>query len=58
MLTYKLIQQENLNPKEISRIYVGTESGVDASKPVARMFCHTLEQQFGSGSFDIVILLT
>ena len=30
----KLINQENLKPAEIARIYVGTESGVDSSKPV------------------------
>ena len=31
---FKLIQQENVKPQEISRIYVGTESGVDSSKPI------------------------
>ena len=55
----KLIQQENLNPKEISRIYVGTESGVDSSKPVASYVVSNLEMIFGEASFrncDVVDL--
>lgn len=47
----KLIQQENLNPSEISRIYVGTESGVDSSKPVGSYVLSNLEQLFGETSF-------
>ncbi|WP_396146775.1 hydroxymethylglutaryl-CoA synthase family protein [Flavobacterium sp.] len=49
---YKLIQQENLNPKDIARIYVGTESAVDSSKPIATYITSLLEQQFGEGSFN------
>ncbi len=49
---YKLIQQENLNPKDIARIYVGTESAVDSSKPIASYITALLEQQFGEGSFN------
>ena len=55
----KLIQQENLNPIEISRIYIGTESGVDSSKPVASYVLSNLEQIFGARSFkncDVVDL--
>lgn len=55
----KLLQQEHLNPKEISRIYVGTESGVDSSKPVASYVLSNLETIFGEGSFrncDVVDL--
>ena len=55
----KLIQQENLNPKEISRIYVGTESGVDSSKPVASYVLSNLESIFGEASLrncDVVDL--
>lgn len=55
----KLIQQENLNPSEISRIYVGTESGVDSSKPVGSYVLSNLEQIFGTRSFkncDVVDL--
>jgi len=49
---YKLIQQENLNPKDIARIYVGTESAVDSSKPIASYITALLEQQFSEGSFN------
>ncbi|MCF6128998.1 hydroxymethylglutaryl-CoA synthase [Flavobacterium sp. AS60] len=55
----KLIQQENLNPAEINRIYVGTESGVDSSKPVASYVLSNLEMIFGEASFrncDVVDL--
>lgn len=31
----KLIQDSGVNPKEISRIYLGTESALDAAKPTA-----------------------
>jgi hydroxymethylglutaryl-CoA synthase len=48
----KLIQQENLNPKDIARIYVGTESAVDSSKPIASYITALLEQQLGEGSFN------
>lgn len=47
----QLIQQENLQPEEIARIYVGSESGVDSSKPVASYVIHLLEQKLGSGKF-------
>lgn len=47
---YKLIQNENLNPKDIARIYVGTESGVDSSKPIASYISSLLEQRFGEGT--------
>ncbi|QBZ98091.1 hydroxymethylglutaryl-CoA synthase family protein [Flavobacterium sangjuense] len=55
----KLIQQENLNPAEINRIYVGTESGVDSSKPVGSYVLSNLEMIFGEASFrncDVVDL--
>ncbi len=48
---YKLIKQEKLDPTDISRIYVGTESGIDSSKPVASYVSQLLEQEFGEGSF-------
>jgi hydroxymethylglutaryl-CoA synthase len=48
---YKLIEQENLNPTEISRIYVGSESGLDASKPIASYIISVLEQKLGIGVF-------
>lgn len=49
---YKLIQQENINPNDIARIYVGTESGIDASKPIASYITALLEQKLGEGSFN------
>ncbi len=48
---YQLLQQEQIKPEEIARIYVGTESGVDSSKPIASYITALLEQQFGDGSF-------
>lgn len=49
---YKLIQQENINPSEISRIYVGTESSYDNSKPVASYLLQVVEQKLGAKSFQ------
>ncbi len=46
---YKLMLQEKINPAEIDRIYVGTESGVDSSKPIASYIIALLEQQLGEG---------
>lgn len=46
----KLIQDYNINPKEISRIYLGTESALDAAKPTAsyamQMVEKVLEKKF------------
>lgn len=55
----KLIQQENLKPAEINRIFVGTESGIDSSKPVGSFVLSNLEMIFGERSFkncDVVDL--
>jgi len=55
----KLLQQEKLKPSEINRIYVGTESGIDSSKPVASYVLSNLESIFGEASFrncDVVDL--
>jgi hydroxymethylglutaryl-CoA synthase len=55
----KLIQQENINPIEIARIYVGSESGVDSSKPIASYVISLLESKLGKGTFrncDVVDL--
>ena len=46
---YKLIQQENIQLEEIARIYVGTESGLDNSKPIASYLVSILETEFGKG---------
>ena len=51
----KLIRDYNLNPKEISRIYLGTESALDAAKPTAtyamQMVETVLEKDFGARCF-------
>ena len=55
----KLMQQENLKPAEINRIFVGTESGIDSSKPVGSFVLSNLEMIFGERSFkncDVVDL--
>lgn len=43
---FKLISEYNINPKEIGRIYIGTESGVDASKPISSYVVEILEEIF------------
>jgi hydroxymethylglutaryl-CoA synthase len=48
---WKLLQQEDLTPSNVDRIYVGTESGVDSSKPVASYVISNLEMVYGEGSF-------
>lgn len=59
----KLIKDYDLNPKEISRIYLGTESALDAAKPTAsyamQMVEKALEAEFGERCFkncDVVDL--
>ena len=55
----KLLKNENLKPQEISRIYVGTESSVDGSKPIGSYIVGLLEQIYGVRSFancDVVDL--
>lgn len=48
----KLITRNNINPAEIARIYVGTESGIDSSKPIGSFLTALMEQQFGEGTFS------
>ncbi|WP_042719770.1 hydroxymethylglutaryl-CoA synthase family protein [Flavobacterium sp. B17] len=51
----KLIEDYQINPKEIARIYLGTESALDAAKPTAsyamQMVEELLEQKYGSRCF-------
>ncbi|WP_426278911.1 hydroxymethylglutaryl-CoA synthase family protein [Chryseobacterium sp. S-02] len=51
----KLIKDYKLNPKEIARIYLGTESALDAAKPTAsyamQMVEKVLEAEFGERCF-------
>ncbi|AWH84257.1 hydroxymethylglutaryl-CoA synthase [Flavobacterium album] len=48
----KLITQNHIDLKEISRIYVGTESGIDSSKPIGSFLVSLMEQKFGEGSLS------
>ena len=48
----KLILDSNLNLSEIDRIYVGSESGVDNSKPIASYLLALIEQKFGENSLE------
>lgn len=43
----KLIIDNKINLNEISRIYVGTESGIDSSKPISSFLISLMEQKFG-----------
>ena len=55
----KLIRQEEITPSEIARIYVGSESGVDSSKPIGSYVLSLLESQLGEKSLrncDVVDL--
>ncbi len=51
----KLFEENDLNPREIGRIYLGTESAVDASKPTAtyaiEMVEDSLADKFGDRCF-------
>lgn len=51
----RLIKDYQINPKEISRIYLGTESALDAAKPTAtyamQMVEEALEKEFGARCF-------
>lgn len=51
----KLIKDYQLNPKDMSRIYLGTESALDAAKPTAtyamQMVESVLEKDFGKRCF-------
>ncbi len=50
-----LINQNGLNPKDIGRIYLGTESAIDGSKPTATYAVEivekALESQYGERNF-------
>lgn len=49
---HKLLKNNStIKPAEIAKIYVGTESGVDSSKPVASYVLGLLEQIYGERSF-------
>lgn len=43
----RLIAENAIDLSEIARLYVGTESGIDNSKPVASYLSQLIEQKFG-----------
>jgi hydroxymethylglutaryl-CoA synthase len=43
----KLIEQNQVDLSEVARIYVGTESSIDSSKPIASFLIQLMEQKFG-----------
>jgi len=43
----KLVLENEINLGEISRIYVGTESAIDSSKPISSFLIALMEQKFG-----------
>ncbi len=48
----KLILENEINLGEIARIYVGTESGIDNSKPISSFLIALMEQKFGENSLS------
>jgi len=54
MATLKLMEKNDLQPKDIDFIHVATETGPDASKPISCYVLGMLEQRYGKGSFDHV----
>ncbi|MCP2507573.1 MAG: hypothetical protein NLN64_04685 [Candidatus Thalassarchaeaceae archaeon] len=43
----RLIDRNNLDPRKIGRIYLGTESSLDGAKPTATYIMDMLEQRYG-----------
>src|SRR5437763_15200788 len=48
----KLMQRNHLQPKDIGRMYVATESALDESKAMNSFVIGMLEQVYGEGSFE------
>lgn len=48
----KLIQSNNLDLNDIARIYVGTESAIDSSKPISSYLIALMEQKFGENALS------
>lgn len=48
----KLITENQINLSEIARIYVGTESAVDNSKPIGSFLVALMEQKFGENTLS------
>jgi len=43
---FRLIKENKIDPKEVGRVYLGTESAVDASKPTSSYVIEILEEVF------------
>jgi len=48
----KLAAQEGLDFRTITRLYVGSESGIDNAKPIGSFLTALMEQQFGDGVLE------
>lgn len=48
----KLITENQINLNEIARIYVGTESAIDSSKPIGSFLVSLMEQKFGENTLS------
>ena len=48
----KLIQDNDINLNEVARIYVGTESSIDSSKPISSFLIALMEQKFGDNTLS------
>jgi hydroxymethylglutaryl-CoA synthase len=52
MAALKLMEKNNLQPKDIDFIHIATESGPDAAKPISCYVQGMLELRYGKGSLD------
>ncbi|MCV9930217.1 hydroxymethylglutaryl-CoA synthase [Flavobacterium sp. LS1R49] len=48
----KLIEENTIDLSEIGRIYVGTESAIDSSKPISSFLIALMEQKFGEDTLN------
>lgn len=48
----KLVVDNQIDLNEIARIYVGTESAIDSSKPISSFLIALMEQKFGEGILE------
>ena len=48
----KLIQDSNIELDDIARIYVGTESAIDSSKPISSYLIALMEEKFGENTLS------
>ncbi len=48
----KLVEQNQIELRQIDRIYIGTESAIDNSKPIASFILGLMEQKYGDGILE------